>query len=325
VNTGPCGGAAARARVGGVKIFRRLAALFGGLGLVVRAANPFLDGADPHAVRLGGRYWVYPTTARTRAFEAFSSADLQTWRQEGTVLRLADVAWAAAGGRTEIYAWAPALVVRGGEYFFYYSVGPQRPGQPARIGVATGTSPAGPFRDSGRPLLTGDAAFEAIDPMVFHDDRSGKHYLYAGGSAGATLRQFELGPDLISLARELPVETPPQFTEGAFVHRHGDRYYLSYSHGSWRHDSYSVHYATGDSPVGPWTYAGPILVSDARHKGPGHHSLVPQPAGPGYLIFYHRWNRREGPGPYSGGRALAVDTLVHGPDGRIEPVRMTGD
>ncbi len=39
--------------------------------------------------------------------------------------------------------------------------------------------------------------------MVFTDRRSGRIYLYAGGSAGATLRVWELKPDMVSIAREV--------------------------------------------------------------------------------------------------------------------------
>ena len=57
-----------------------------------------------------------------------------------------------------------------------------------------------------------------LTPWFSRIPRSGKSYFYAGGSAGAKLRVFELNEDMVSFAREIPVETPPQFTEGAFMH-----------------------------------------------------------------------------------------------------------
>lgn len=105
-------------------------------------------------------------------------------------------------------------------YYVYHSVGPQEP-RPSRIGVALCDTPAGPCRDSGRPLVSGaDSAnsverpapgcadamvpigsghfhLEAIDPMVFVDPRDGMPYLYAGGSNGSTLRVFRLAPDMV--------------------------------------------------------------------------------------------------------------------------------
>lgn len=292
--------------------------------VALHAANPILPGADPHALAVGDQIWVYPTwTDRQRqAFFAFSSDDLTHWQRHGPVLDFADVRWIKDDGQERHYAWAPGVLVKDGKYYFYYSVGPQNP-TPSRIGVAVGDAPEGPFRDSGRPLLTGGDGFEAIDPMAFTDPRSGTTYLYAGGSAGAKLRVFEFNPDLVSFAREVPVETPPQFTEGAFLHHHGGRYYLSYSYGSYRHASYSVHYATADTPVGPWTYRGVILSSDATRKGPGHHSFLRHPSSGEWLIFYHRWEHQTGDGPYRGQRQLCIDRLEYDPDGWILPMVMT--
>lgn len=290
------------------------------------AANPLMRGADPHAAWFDGRCWVFATGLRGGAsrFHAAVSKDLRHWETHGPILDLGDIPWVRADGRKEAHAWAPCIATRNGNYFFYFSVGPQRPGFPAYIGVAVGKSPSGPFKDSGAPLLTGGNGFEAIDPMVFHDASSGRYLLYAGGSAGAKLRVFELGDDMISLAREIPVDTPPKFTEGAFMHQHGGLYHLTYSHGRWRFHDYSVHHATAASPTGPWTYRGPILTGDSRHKGPGHHSVTRHPESGDWLIFYHRWENADGEGPYRGSRQIAVDRLIHLPDGSIETVRMDG-
>jgi len=284
--------------------------------------NPIMPGADPHAMVIGDRIWLYPTGGGGR-FYAFSSPDLRRWERHGPVLDFAEIPWIREGGYTETHPWAPAVAGKDGKYYFYYSVGPQSHGLPARIGVAVGDSSAGPFKDSGKALLTGGNGFEAIDPMVFSDPKSGKAYFYAGGSAGSTLRVFEMNPDMVSFAREVKVETPPRFTEGVFMHLRDGVYHLTYSHGSYRDASYSVHHATSDSPTGPWRYRGVILRSDARHKGPGHHSVIRHPKRDEWYIVYHRWNDREDDGPYRGSRQIAVDVLEHGPDGAILPVKMT--
>jgi beta-xylosidase len=291
--------------------------------------NPVLEGADPHIAIVCNRYWIYPTGGavrkkgvRTPRFYGYSSPDLQHWTRSAPLLDMDAIPWIDDDGAPRHHLWAPALAQANGRFYFYYSVGPQNP-TPSRIGVAVSDSPGGPFRDSGRPLLTGGDGFEAIDPMVFIDPPSGKAYLYAGGSAGAKLRVFELSPDLISLAREIPTETPPQFTEGPFVHLRGGVYYLSYSHGRWNDASYSVHYATARSPEGPWAYRGEILSSDATHKGPGHHSIVQNPGTRDWYIAYHRWERASGKGPFKGKRMTAVQPLAHGADGFLQPIRMS--
>jgi beta-xylosidase len=268
--------------------------------------------------------WIYPTGggqgADGRAFYALSSEDLKTWRRHGPVLRLRDVPW-AEGVDAGKGAWAPGIVERDGKWYFYYSMGPK----PSSIGVAVGDSPAGPFRDSGKPLLQdkGKSDFEAIDPMVFADPQSGKYYFYAGGSAGATLRMFEMNPDMVSFAREIRVKTPRYFTEGAFMHFRDGLYYLSYSHGRYKRSSYSVHYATSKSPTGPWDYRGAILTSDATRKGPGHHSFFTSPVDGSDLIAYHRYDGVAGDGPYNTSRRLAIERVYYNPDGTIRPIVMT--
>ncbi len=285
--------------------------------------NPLMPGADPHAVLEEGTFWVYPTWSRNgQEFYGFSTRNLKDWEKHGPVLRLADVSWIKEDGETAHYAWAPGIVKAGGRFYFYYSVGPQAK-TPSRIGVAVGPGPAGPFRDCGHVLVTGGSGFEAIDPMVWVDPKSGASYLFAGGSAGAALRIYELGRDMVSVAKTLPVETPQNFTEGAFLHEHGGLYHLTYSHGNYRDSTYSVHYATSPSPTGPWRYRGPILTSDATHKGPGHHSVVQKPDGTS-LIFYHCWLGVKGEGPYRGSRQICVDRLEYDAAGLIKPVVMTG-
>lgn len=283
----------------------------------VSAGNPILTGADPHAVLIEGTVYLYPTSGPRSQFYVYSSPDLVDWQRHGPILDFRRIDWI---GRRKS-AWAPAMIEKDGTCYFFYSAGPK----PSCIGVASGRSPTGPFADSGRALLSddNDPNFEAIDPMVFRDPRSGRYFLYAGGSAGATLRVFELTDDLIGLKKEINVQTPPAFTEGVFMHCRNGIYYLSYSHGGWRDSSYSVHYATAKTPTGPWEYRGAILTSDDACKGPGHHSFVYNPAADQWYIFYHRWENVEGDGPYSGRREIAVDLAEFESDGRIKPVIMT--
>ncbi len=287
--------------------------------------NPVLPGADPHALLVKETLWIYPThyAGPITRFYAWSSTDMRHWEQHGPVLDFGDVSWIKDDGADNHQAWAPAVVERDGVFYFYYSVGPQDK-TPSRIGVAVGDNPAGPFVDSGEPLLTGGNGFEAIDPMVFIDPDSDAAYLYAGGSAGATLRVFELNPDMTSFAREMSVETPPHFTEGAFMHKRNGVYYLSYSSGAWWNATYTAHYATADSPVGPWEYGGVFLKSDTNHKGPGHHSIIRHPGKDAWFVVYHRWNHQRGLGPFNATRQVAIDRLVYDSDGSIQPITMTG-
>ena len=290
-------------------------------------------GADPDTDYFDGKFWMYITSQsnigpRNAVLYAFSSPDLKNWTKTAQpIFQFKNAPWIGANGRDYNGAWAPCIIEKNGKYYLYYSVGPQNDQGPARIGVAVGDSPGGTFVDSGKALITGGGGFEAIDPDVFRDPKSGKYYLYAGGSAGAKLRIWEMAPDLMNVAREIPVETPPQFTEGAFVHYDNGRYYLSYSHGYYAGASYSVYYATSDTPTGPWKFQGPILQSDLTRKGPGHHSFVKDPRDGQWYIVYHRWQSPNNGNPFKapGGRSIAIAPLRYDEDGKILPIEMDDD
>lgn len=297
------------------------------LPTALAAANPLMPGADPDLAVFGTTYWMYPTVSHAggAVFKAYSSDDLRKWQDRGVLLDLKNVPWVAAPGHPPHSAWAPSILGAKGRYYLYYAVGPQGPGYKSRIGVAVGDKPDGPFTDSGKPLVTPAQGFEAIDPMAFTDPKSGVTYLYAGGSAGAKLRVWELGGDLVSLKREIDVPTPKNFTEGVFIHERSGVYYLSYSHGSWSTPGYSVYYATASSPTGPWAYKGCILSSDATHQGPGHHAIFENPSTGQWFIVYHRWETTQKTGKLPGARQIAIEPVTYAANGDIEPVKMTDD
>lgn len=100
-----------------------------------------------------------------------------------------------------------------------------------------------------------------------------------------------------------------RFFEAAWVHRHGGRYYLSYSTG----DTHFIVYATGDSPYGPFTYRGRLLEPVLGWTT--HHSIV-EMNGQWYL-FYHDAQTSKGQTHL---RNVKVTRLVHRPDGTIETI-----
>lgn len=298
-----------------------LGALLAGIPPAASAqeAKSVFAGADPDMEAAEGRYWIYPTGGGDLA--AWSSPDMVAWTRGETLLRLEDIGWIDDDRAPRHHLWAPDMVQAKGGWYLYYSVGPQNP-TPSRIGVAMCKGPTGPCTDSGKPLITGGEGFEAIDPAVFVDPKSGTPYLYAGGSAGATLRAWVLRPDMVGVDREVKVETPPGFTEGAFMHSRNGVYYLSWSSGRWDTASYQVHYAMASSPTGPWRRGGPLLVGDRRYRGPGHHAFLEDPKDGTWYIAYHRWEGQVGDGPYRGERRIAIQKIAYGADGAILPIRM---
>jgi len=292
-------------------------------------ANGLFAGADPDIIfdEYRRQYYIYCTNAdgdTQEYMKVYASPDLVHWHRDSYLLDTIPIKWLSNDGVKKHYFWAPCVFVQNNKWYLYYSVGPQNP-TPSRIGVAVGDIPMATFIDSGKPLVTGRSDFEAIDPMVFRDPKSSKVYLYCGGSAGNTMHAYELNDDLISVKCEVPIETPKNFTEAAFMHYLNGKYYLSYSHGKWNDDSYQVCYSTADSPTGPWTYRGKILESDNHYFGPGHHSFFLNPMNKNWYIVYHRWDRNKNPAKEQASRQVAIDHVYFNKDGSIQPIKMTED
>ncbi|GAA2453941.1 family 43 glycosylhydrolase [Streptomyces glaucus] len=285
----------------------------------VRTRSPVLPGltADPDVHHFDGRYWIHPTTDGFRGwsgtrFTAYSSKDLVHWEDHGVALDLGpDVSWA------DRYAWAPAVAERDGRYYLYFCAEQQ-------IGVAVADSPAGPFRDAlGKPLVAkgGSFAGQMIDPAVFTDD-DGQAYLYWGNGHAYVV---PLNDDMVSFdAAKVRDITPGNFREGSFVIKRNGTYYFMWSEDDTRSEDYHVAYATGPSPLGPWTERGTILSKRPEYGilGTGHHSVVNAPGTDDWYVVYHRF-ALNGPGRPGGDgthRETTVDRLEFAADGTIEPV-----
>ncbi len=84
-----------------------------------------------------------------------------------------------------------------------------------------------------------------------------------------------------------------------------------------------MQYATSDKPLGPYTYQGCILETNADGSvhGPGHHSVFQD--GKDYYIVYHRHDN-----PHSNRgfhRQVCIDKMEFDKDGKILPIKATHD
>lgn len=209
--------------------------------------------------------------------------------------------------------WAPDAAYKDGTYYLYFPA--KDKDDIFRIGVATSSSPVGPFTPRDEPMR---GSF-SIDPAVFADD-DGEYYMYWGGIWGGQLQRWQgntydpaggntdlmdddapaiaprvarLSDDMLQMAeapREIMLLDPQgnpifggdhdrRFFEAAWVFKRGDTYYFTYSTG----DTHYIAYATGSSPYGPFTYRGNVL---APVEGWTSHHSIAQVDGRWYL-FYH--------------------------------------
>ena len=279
--------------------------------------NPVLKGffADPQIAAFNNKFYIYPTTDGFAnwlgtQFHAFSSSDLVAWKDEGVILDLGpDVSWA------DDRAWAPSIALKSGTYYFYFAAA-------QAIGVATASSPTGPFKDALGHALIAQGAFgvQAIDPYVFMDE-DGRSYLYFG--SGSSARVVELNADMVSFKGTPQTIDVAGFREASVAFKRKGMYYFMYSENDTRSEDYNVAYGMGSSPMGPFTKAAvnPVLSKDTANGilGPGHNSVLALPNGD-YYIAYHRFAIPGGDGTH---REVCLDRLEFNADGTILPVHPT--
>ncbi|WP_102797762.1 glycoside hydrolase family 43 protein [Bowmanella denitrificans] len=306
--------------------------------------------ADPSAHVFNGRIYIYPShdidagIAFNDNGDHFAMQDYHVLSLDkpggqvtdhGVALHIKDVPWA------ERQMWAPDAAYKNGTYYFYF---PARNAQGRfQIGVATGDSPAGPFKAQPQPI----AGSFSIDPAVFADD-DGQYYLYFGGIWGGQLQHYRdcqydpafaeplahepaLGPMVARLSENMLefAQTPQQiqlldeqgqllqaadnqrrFFEASWLHKYQGKYYFSYSTG----DSHFICYATGDSPYGPFVYQGRILEPVVGWTT--HHSIC-EVDGKWYL-FYHDSSLSEG---ITHLRSVKMAELTYDEQGRIQTLQ----
>ena len=304
--------------------------------------------ADPSAHVFEGNLYIYPShdldhsNPRTtdgsqydmEDYHVFSMDNMQTLPVDhGEVLNVKNVPWA------EKQMWAPDAAFKNGTYYLYF---------PAKdtegifhIGVATSKSPAGPFTAQPEAI---PGSF-SIDPCVFVDE-DGQAYMLFGGLWGGQLERWQtgtydqsgtepgpiepaLGPRVAKMSADMlsfdgpvgevsilddkgqPVQAGDhlhRFFEAVWMHKYNGTYYVSYSTG----DTHFIAYATGKSPLGPFTFKGYVLKPVSGWTT--HHSIV-EFQGKWYL-FYHDTS-------LSGidyKRNLKVAELFYNADGTIQTI-----
>jgi len=293
-----------------------------------RSGNPLFPGwyADPEVAVFGDRYWIYPTFSapydEQTFFDAFSSPDLVHWQKHERVLQRSDVAWAKRA------MWAPAIVARDGRWFLFFAANDiQDDTQLGGIGVAVADRPAGPFRDLlGKPLVERfHNGAQPIDQFVFCSG-DGQYWLVYGGWRHCNVAR--LRDDFRALVpfadgttfREI---TPEGYVEGPLLFVRQGRTYFMWSEGGWTGPDYSVAYAMGESPLGPFARIGKVLQQDPRiATGAGHHSVLQVPGRDEWYIVYHRRPLGETDGNH---RVVCIERMEFDRDGRIVPVRITNE
>ena len=313
--------------------------------LPLQAQNPFVQTwftSDPAPMVHNGTMYVYTGHDEDGAdffwmqeWRVYSSQDMVNWQDHGSPLALESFSWA------DDRAWASQTIERNGK-FYWYICAHSRLSRGMAIGVAVSDSPTGPFRDAiGKPLFE-NGSWDHIDPTVMIDD-DGQAWLMWGNPR---IYYLKLNEDMISYSGELGMidMTEEGFGAPSMDKREKDKKYKdNYTEGPWLRkvdaSKYKVDpakayqllyaaggvpehisYSTAPSPLGPWTYAGPIMpLCDT--KSFTNHCGVADYKGHSYF-FYHTGKLPNGGGF---GRSVAVEEFKYNVDGSFPTIMPTDE
>lgn len=302
--------------------------VFGFLAMVsLKAQNPLIQDqftADPSARIFGDKIYIFPShdilaeEGKGRVgwfcmedYHVFSSSDLTNWEDHGMIVSQENVPWADPKGYS---MWAPDCIERNGKYYFYFPTKRKDAADGEEgftVGVAVADSPEGPYTPEEKPI----AGIKGIDPNVFIDD-DGQAYLYWSRSHiyGAPLKD-----NMLELAAEPTVlgDLPQEgHKEGPWMIKRNGTYYLTYPHVE--NKTERLEYATGDSPLGPFTVQGVIMDESPTGCWTNHHSIIEKDGQ--YLLFYHHNDLSP---QFDKSRSIMADSLFFEADGKIRKVKST--
>jgi beta-xylosidase len=284
--------------------------------------NPVYKGSmpDPFVLLHQGVYYAFGTTGNERKsdgriFTLLRSNDLVNWQELGGALT-------EPTADRDYQFWAPEVAYEGGTFYLYYAMGGKEE-EKFELRVATSQRPEGPYKDAGPKLLDCENNRFTIDAHPFKDTDGRWYMFYArnfpdteGGAHPGTALVVDRLVGMTKLAGECKVvlrarhpwtlyeanrrmevygQTFDWHTiEGAFVRKHGGRYYCFYSGSNWQTPNYGVDYAVADNVTGPYTGQGTearvLKGIPGKVRGPGHHSIVRGPDGKTDYFVYHAWD-----------------------------------
>ncbi|KAI1199818.1 xylosidase/arabinosidase [Nemania serpens] len=171
-------------------------------------------------------------------------------------------------------------------------------------------------------VVGGEADAHGVPP--FDESWSGPQEPAGAGKVALFPKVAPLTPDMrgfASPARDLVILAPEtgapipaddhdrRFFEAAWMHKRAGKYYFSYSTG----DSHYLVYAVGDSPLGPFTYAGRILEPVLGWTT--HHSIVEFQGR--WWLFHHDCELSKGVNHL---RNVKVREIFYDDEGKILPL-----
>lgn len=253
---------------------------------------------DPDLLFHEGIYYAYATNHNLKNVQFAKSTDLVTWEVSNQDVLPELPKWAIPN-----LTWAPEVSRWPDGSFRLYFTARNAEFPKQCIGVATATSPEGPFEAHGEGMLVcPELLGGAIDASVFRE--GDRHYLIwknDGNCCGIQTDLFiqELAADGLSLISEpRSLLTTSASWEGTLVEaptlvKKDNKYHLFYSANDYYSQFYAIGHAQSASLFGPYEKtAGPFLSSgilDGKVIGPGGQDVIQDQNG-NWRIFFHGWN-----------------------------------
>ncbi|MGB6687669.1 MAG: Ig-like domain repeat protein [Terracidiphilus sp.] len=249
---------------------------------------------------------LYTGDSNPHYINIFKSSDLVNWTYVGNAFAGLP-SWANVSGA---FLWAPAIKYFNGQYDLYYAASATSLlGGASAIGVGTSASPAGPFVDSGSPVVEPEAATiccsgayrATIDPDEIQDSSGQRWILFGSFAGGMFVRQLSADGLTSDASSEVQVALDSRYEGGNWWYHDG--YYYLFASATYCCNGpltgYGVFVGRATTPAGPYLDASgvsmtatnvggtPVLKMNGNNVvGPGGNVIFADESGQTYILYH---------------------------------------
>ncbi|MDB5155525.1 MAG: hypothetical protein JWR50_232 [Mucilaginibacter sp.] len=263
-----------------------------------------VDAHDGEIAYFNGTYYLYGTSygcgfewghkdAPFCGFEVYSSRDMVTWTDKGTLFDASTPVWQTRCNGNTYGCFRPHVIYNNNTklYVLWINVYDNQVG----YRVFTGKTPVGPFVEQAQPKLAvnSDAAVAGLnngDHDTFVDDDGTAYLAYTDWRAKGAIAIEQLSTDYLTGTGKVVKAVTAAQTEAPALFKRKGIYYLIYSDPNCGYCSGTgASYRIAKSPLGPWSEG--IKISDNSCGGqPSFVSSIKLQSGDVFLFGSDLWN-----------------------------------
>ena len=284
----------------------------------VSYTNPIVreDAPDPTIIKANGLYYLYATGEKI-----YRSNNMINWQYVRKVFE----------GKTRpsfvdvSSYWAPCITKQDNTYVLYFALSTWGGVDAAGIGVATASTPEGPFdiaNGNGKLFQSGEVGVKnSIDPNYIEEN--GRKYIIWGSFYG--IYGIELNSDGLTVKdTRNKFQLAGTYFEAPYIYKRGGYYYLFGSIGSCcegDNSTYQTVVGRSTSFTGPYTARNGgrmldnsfevLLSGNSVWAGPGHNSRIIEDNSGTTWMTYHAYIK----GQSNIGRTALIDEVKWSNDG----------